>query len=183
MAFKPKGYGDGIGAFELEAILLDNSMTFNVGDVCQSYKTGFGGTPTKAKPLMGIIVGFVGPDGKPIQPSAYVPGTATGTDVTQVVTASNNTTVKTYYALVNTSRNARYSAQVNGTVNTTVNSGRGHVWISVDSDNTNYGRVLETTASRSAQLEFWCISPDVDDSTRLIVQISGSEKQNNSLTP
>ena len=183
MAFQPKGYGIGGAQAELELVLLADSASFSVGEAIEAYSTGYGKNPVKAKPALGIIVGFVNQYGAPLQPTAYSAGSATSTDVQSVTTTSSNVSGQLIWALVNTSVTQKYSVTVNGTVNTTTNSGRGHLWVSVDSDNTSYGRVLESLCSRTAVKEWYVVSTDSSDTTRFVVQLAGSEKLASALTP
>lgn len=183
MAFQPKGYGIGGAQAELELVLLADSTSFAVGNAVEMYSTGYVKNATKAKPTLGVIVGFVNQYGAPLQPTAYSAGSATSTDVQSVTTSASNVSGQIVWALVNTSVTQKYSVTVNGTVNTTANSGRGHLWVSVDSDNTSYGRVLESTCSRSAVLDWYVVSTDSSDTTRFVVQLAGSEKHAVALTP
>lgn len=175
MAFQPRGFGAGASSPELEAVLLADSTTFVVGNSVESYSTGYLKNGVKAKPQLGIIVAFVDKYGNPLPPTAYSAGSATSSDVQSITTSSSNVSGTIYYALVNTSRDQKYSVTVNGTLGTTVNSLRGHFWIATDSD-TSVAQVLETSATRTAYKEWYAVAVDSADSTRLIVQLAGSEK-------
>ena len=79
--------------------------------------------------------------------------------------------------MVDTNQNSKYSAQVNGTLGTTASSNLPGCYIDVDSDNTTYTRLLESTAVRSGfKGNFYSHGLDPNDSTRLIVSIHNSEK-------
>ncbi len=181
--FQPRGFGNGASSPELEVVLLADSTTFNVGDAVESYSTGYLKRGTKAKPTLGILVAIVDKYGNPLPPTAYAAGSATSSDVASVTTSSSNVSGTIYYGLVNTSRDQKYSADVNGTIGTTANSDRGHGWIILDSDNSNFGKVLETGFSRTAVKEWYVVGVDSADTTRLIVQLAGSEKISSALTP
>lgn len=177
MAFIPANPGTGTDHSAQELVLLGNSVTLNVGDTLETESTGYGLHATAATPFLGVIVAFVNFYDAPLTPTAYAAGTATGTTVDSVVTASNNTTTKTYYAVVETSTKVQFSAAINGTLGTTVSSTLRGCRIDVDSANSNYGRLLETTATRtvSTLASFYSHGVDPNDSTRLIVSIAAPE--------
>lgn len=180
MAFLPKNPGTGTDHSALCRVIIANSATVAVGEVVKLDSSGFVTNGSAAAPVLGIVVGFQTPQGTPVLPTAYTPGTATGTDIQSVTAASDNQTVAMVYAVVETSTQKQYSCDVNGTLGTTTASSQFGGWIDVDSANTNYGRVLETTHTRTAGTasNFFCWGVDPSDSTRLIVSIASSLKNN-----
>ncbi len=178
MSFIPVSPGTGVEHSELINVIVGNSITMSVGELVKLDTTaGFATNGTAGIAVFGICVGFQDASGKPLSPSAYVPGTATGSDVQTFVAASDNQTVAKTVAIIDASRSKKYSAQVNGTMNTTVNSNRIGARVDVDSADSHYDRVLETTATRtdSTIANFFSYGVDPNDSTRMIVSISASQ--------
>lgn len=178
MAFKPFSPGTGVDHSDMVEVVIANSITINVGEVVQSNSSGFLTNGLAAGGILGIVVGFVQNNDTPIPPAAYAAGTATQTNVTQVIAASNNQTVAQQKALVETSTAKKWSAQVNGTIGTTAASGKIGARIDIDSADTNYDRVLESTATRTAGTvaNFYIWGVDSADSTRAVVSIAASER-------
>lgn len=183
MAFLPKGtmFGTDHPAFPPAPGIIANSATVALDEAVKLSSTGYVTNATADDAVWGIVVGFAKADGTPINPSAYVAGTATGTDVTSVVAASDNETVNKYVALVNVSPFQLYSVNVNGTLGTTADSptatdGSIGGWINVDSAGSNYTRVLESTYSRTDGQDnnFFVWGVDPADTTRYIVSIANS---------
>lgn len=175
----------GLNPASLVRRIVKNSVTLNVGDCVLSYAAGVADVGLAGAPILGIVIGFENNDGSPIRPTQVTKGTtAYNGSVTQLVADSDNQTVAKKLAVICADQNVTWSAQVNGTINTTVSSGLPGFGIDVDSANTNYARVLETTATRTAATitNFWCVgngqgsSTDPNDSTRLLVRISASEQ-------
>ncbi len=164
--------------------IIKNSVTLNVGDCVLSYAAGVADVGVAGAPILGIVVGFENAGGAQIQPAQVTKGTTAYSGVVnQVVAASDNQTNAKQVAVICADPSVRWSAAVNGTINTTVSSGLPGFGIDVDSANTSYGRVLETTATRTAATitNFVCAgnavgtSTDPADSLRLLVNISASE--------
>ena len=188
MALTPLKAGTSVEHAEIEPVIIANSVTLNVGDLVQVATSGATqGFATPAEKLLGalgVVVGFANTYDAPLTPDSYAPGTAAGTDVQQVVAAANNQTVAQKVALVNVSTRTKYSAQVNGTLGTTNSSPtaaskRIGGYIDIDSDNTSYGRVLESTytaarSKTSGGSNFFVWGVDPNDSTRLIVSLCNS---------
>jgi len=167
----------------LDIVLLNNSTTFTVGDVTELYTNGYLTNGAAAVPIKGVIHSFIegGYSAKPSLPEVkgtHTAGSTNTSDVSSVTTAADNTTTEKYWAFVDTSRNSLYSAEVNGTLGTTNNSNLPGTKIDVDSANSDYGRVLETTATRTVgtPANFYSHGLDPEDSTRLIVSIALSEE-------
>lgn len=176
MALEFKRTIGGIGR-KLELVLLANSQTVEVGDVIQTYSAGKGTLGAAATPLLGVVHALCDSKGMPLQVSDPVAGTASGSDVRSQATS----TTGTYYALVDVSKDSIYSASVSGTLGTTGSSTLRGCWIDVNSAGTEYGQLLESTASRTAHsangtmCNFYSWGVDPDDSTRLLVSIANSE--------
>lgn len=167
------------GTPQLIQVLIKNSITINVGELVKAYVDGYATNGTAAVGNLGIVHGFCYKDGTPVNSvSSPTAGTAASPSVTQVVAASDNQTTQLYWALVDISRETTYSAQVNGTLGTTASSTLLGCRIDVDSAGTNYGRVLETTATRTnaTDANFYSLGLDPQDSTRLIVSCAFSER-------
>jgi len=153
-------------------ILVKTSEVISVGDAVETYTSGTGENGTAALPLKGFVHGFVDAAGLPIVSLDAAAGTANPSAVATV------TGDGTQYMIVDTSLDSLYSAEVNGTIGTTTASDKGGSKIDVDSANTNYGRVLETTNTRTAttKANFYNHGVDPKDSTRLIVSLAKSEE-------
>ena len=171
-------------ARNLETIVIEDSKTIAVGDVVKVYTDGYVSNGVAALPIKGVVhaiaEGGAGSNFATLPPiqGANVAGTANSPATTSIAAGATNTTTKKYWAVVDTSRNSLYSAEVSGTLGTTVNSDLPGVKIDVDSANTDYGRLLETTATRTVgtPANFYSHGVDPQDSTRLIVSIALSEE-------
>jgi len=173
MALKYKRTIGGVGR-KLEQVLLGSSLAFAVGDAVETLSTGVALRATAGAPLLGVIASICDADGLPIKSTNPVAGTASGTDTRSVTTGAANAT---YYAMVDVSNNTIYSADVTGTVGTTVDSELRGCRIDIDSAGSAFGKVLETTATRTEGTEanFYCHGVDPDDSGNILVSIALSE--------
>jgi len=162
----------------LEPALLYNSITVEVGDVVEVYTNGYATNGAAATPVKGIVHAITDTKLLPPEVSSNTPGTASSPATLTVTTAADNTTTKAYYVLVDTSKDSLYSAEVSGTLGTTGSSTLPGCRIDIDSANTDYGRLLETTATRTVATtaNFYSHGVDSNDSTRLIVSIASSEE-------
>ena len=102
--------------------LLDNSETYTVGDCVKSYVSGYAENPAAATPFLGIIHAICDASSNPIVVGSNSAGTAASPATLAVTTAADNTTTETYWALIDTSRDSIYSAEVSGTLGTTNSS-------------------------------------------------------------
>jgi hypothetical protein len=168
----------------LESVIINNSTTVTVGDVVEAYTNGYLTNGTAAVPIKGVVHAIVEGSANqnksslpPIQ-GANVAGTAISPATNAVTTAADNTTTGKYWAIIDTSNHSLYSAEVNGTLGTTNSSNLLGAKIDVDSANSDYGRLLETTATRTVgtPANFYSHGVDPQDSTRLIVSIALSEE-------
>lgn len=183
MAFTAANNG-GFNPSQLTRRIIKNSVTLNVGDAVVSYPTGFADVGVAAAPILGIVIGFENALGQLIRPAQVTKGTTSyPSSVNQVIAASDNQTNKQQVAVVCTDPSVTWSAAVNGTIGATNSSNLPSAGIDVDSADTSYGQVLETTATRTAatltnfvtRASLACTSIDPNDSTRLLVSISCSE--------
>lgn len=177
MAFNPYSPGTGVDHSFLITPIITNSAVISVGDAVKLDTSGFCTNATAGAPILGICVGFMNSSNAPIAPTQYSAGVATSTDVTKVTAASNNQTVSQQVALVETSKFKVWSAQVNGTVGTTAASGRLGAGIDVDSADTNYDRLLESTATRTQTTvtNFVTMGTDPNDSTRILCRLASQQ--------
>jgi hypothetical protein len=154
---------------------LGVSQTFAVGDVIEVYSAGVGTLGVAAQPLLGVIVSFADSKGTPLPKPTLVAGTASGNDVREVTTDASNS--DGYYAFVDISKDTVYSAEVNGILGTTNDSDLPGIRVDIDSANTDYGRLLESTATRTigTPANFYSLGVDSLDSTRLMVTLAMSE--------
>lgn len=161
----------GVGR-KLDLVLLGDNQTVEVGDVIETYTTGKGVLQTAAHHVGGVIAALVDSKGMPIRQANPVAGTASGVDLRSVATSTTGTS----YALVDFSPLSVYSATVNGTLGSNASSTLRGCHIDIDSDP---GKVLETTATRTEGVEanFYSHGVDPNDSTRLLVSIAMSEMQ------
>ena len=182
MAFEYKGTRNGAQR-NLMMVKLYNSITVAVGDVVQVYTNGSATNGAAALPLKGIVHAIVEAENqvKPSLPSVIgssTAGSANASNVQSVTTAVDNTTTGKYWVMVDTSVDSLYSAEVSGTIDTTTNSGDPGGRIDVDSATTDYGRVLETTHTRTigTPTNFYNHGVDPEDSERLVVSLAMSEE-------
>lgn len=178
MSFKMKKTLEG-GSRRPIACVLADSLTFIVGEGMKSYGQTDGSAThaTAAVSVLGVLVGIVDKYGIPIVASAITAGTAADIALTTVTTGASNVTNSTYWGLIDTSRNTVYTTTVSGTLGTTAQSNKRGCRIDIDSANTNYARVLESTATRTigTAANFYSHGLDKDDSTRLLLSIALSE--------
>jgi hypothetical protein len=172
MAFKYKRTIGGTGR-KLEKILLTSSLTFTVGQAVETYTTGIVLTAVAVKHLLGVIVSICDKDGLPFKSTNPVAGTASGTDLRSVTTGAANTT---YYAMVDISKDTVYSADVTGTVGTTVDSELRGCHMDVAAGGLT---LTESTGTRTQGVEanFYCHGVDPDDSGNILCSIAMSEMQ------
>lgn len=178
MAFRPSSPGTGTDHSELTSVIIANSATITLGDAV-AIASGYLTNGAAAAPILGIVVGFTDSAGTPLAPTAYAKGTtAVGSDVTSVVAAADNVTVAKKMAIVETSMDKKWSAEVNGTIGTTNQSNLIGAGIDVDSAGGSYGKILESTSTRTAAtcVNFMTWGLDPADSTRAIVSIACSYK-------
>mgnify|MGYP001256696134 FL=1 len=173
MALKYKRTIGGVGR-KSEQVLLGSSLEFNVGDLVETMSTGVALRGEAGKPVLGVIVSICDADGLPFKSTNPVAGTASGTDTRTVTTGATNAT---YYAMVDVSNNTVWSADVTGTVGTNNDSDLRGCRIDIDSAGSLFGKVLESTATRTEGTEanFYCHGVDPDDSGNLLVSIALSE--------
>ena len=173
MALEFKKSVGGVGRKLSEPILLANSQTVQVGDVIETYTTGEGVLGTAAHFLLGVVVSFVTADGMPIKQDNPVAGTASGVDARTVATSTTGVT----YAIVDVCANTVYSAAMSAAAGTTASSDLRGCHIDINSAGSEYGEVLETTATRTegAEANFYSHGLDTDDSSRMLVSIAMHE--------
>lgn len=161
-----------------EIVVLNNSTTFYIGDVVESYTAGSASLCAAGESVLGVIEAFgVGDPMLPESKGGNVAGAANTSDLRTVTTAADNTTTKKYWALVNSDKSSIFSAEINGTVGTTSDSELRGARLNVDSGNSNYGKLLESSATRTitTQAQFYSFGADPEDTTRLLVRIAKSE--------
>jgi len=132
-----------------------------------------------ATPILGVLVDICDVNGNPIVDSVMTAGTAKSSKVTSVATS----TTDTYYGHVDASRFTKFTALVSGTLGTTNESDFAGARIDVDSSNTTYDQLLETTATRTIGTPANFYSHGIDPggpsqalaSANLLVSISMSE--------
>lgn len=161
----------------LQKELLYNSITVAIGDVVERYTNGYATNGAAALPLYGVVHDIIDSVGNPIVTGASTAGSANSTKTSSVTTAADNTTTPVYYVLVDTANTTLYSAEVSGTLGTTNSSNLPGCRIDIDSANTDYGRLLETTATRTigTPANFYSHGVDPDNSARLIVSLAMTE--------
>lgn len=177
--FKRVGSREGRGS-SLVYGKLGNSQTYEVGDVVKSYTNGVVDLAAAATPILGVLVAIVVGERAAIEATGSpVAGTALSSNLATATTGAAN--AENYYGIVETSKNAKFSAEVSGTIGTTVDSELRGAWIDINSAGTEYGQLLETTANRTissatgGMSNFYSHGLDPRDSSRLIVSIANSE--------
>ncbi len=176
MAFQPAS-GSRLDPAFVMPVIMTNSLVYNVGDVVKSYTTGFAVKGVAALPILGVVIGFYSKAGNPLTVPAYTPGVLSLPENESWTADADNETVAQVKAMVYCDPVTRWSAQVNGTIGATNASNLPGGRIDVDSANTNYGRVLESTQTRTVTVpaNFYNWGTDPNDSTRLIVSIADWE--------
>jgi hypothetical protein len=129
----------------------------------RSYVAGIAEVAVAARPVLGVVVGVVDSMGLPVDPDS-------GTLDTYTV-ASDNQTVGLKKAVVMMSKDAIFSADVDGTIGTTNTSNLRGCTLDITDENS----VAETSALRNASGQLYSHGVDPEDSTRLLVSIMESE--------
>lgn len=163
MAFLYRRTASGVGHPNTTDVLIKNSATIQIGDVVRSYVAGVCEVNIAAKPSLGVVVGVVDADGLPVDPDS-------GTLDTYTV-ASDNQTVGLKRAQVILSKDAVFSADVDGTIGTTNTSNLRGCTIDLTDENS----LAETSALRNASGQFYSHGVDPEDSGNLLVSIMESE--------
>ena len=161
---------------QLVLVTLGASTTFTIGDLVESMTTGVALPADAASASLGVIVGLADASGAPLRsPDVTRSTVAYSGTVDSVLTDGTNSTG--IMAQVCFDQSVKWSAEVNGTIGTTNDSQLRGCGIDIDSANSNVGRVLETTATRTAATitNFYSHGVDPSDATRLLVSISCSE--------
>jgi len=181
MTFDYRGSKNGGATRNLVPVVINDSITVVPGQAVETYSVGYANSTTAAQPMAGIVHSIVrGNAGYlPEVTAEHTAGAANTSDKTTVTTAADNTTTKKYAAFIDFSEDSLYSAEVSGTVGTTVDSELRGARIDVDSANTTYTRLLETTATRTigTPAQYYSHGTDPEDATRLIVSLGMSEQR------
>ncbi len=143
---KPKGSTGG-NRGQLVFKKLADSLTFAIGETLKGYDQDDNEVAKglAATPILGILMGITDSVGNPIVTSAITPGTVKSSKVSSVATGTSDT----YYGFVEASRFVKFSATVSGTLGSTNESDFAGARIDVDSSNTTYDQLLESTATRT----------------------------------
>lgn len=174
------------GSYSVEKMVyvLKASTAFTIGDAVLSYSQTDNSitVAAAATPLLGVLTGFVDVFGNAYPVSALAAGTALSTVLSTKTTSATNVSSPDCFGEVTIGQNVRWSAAVNGTLGTTGNSDKKGCGIDVDSSNTSYGRLLESTATRTftTPTNFYSEGVDPRVSTRLIVTLREDERTNDS---
>jgi len=126
---------------------LGNSITAAIGMCMKTYDQD-GGKATygvAAQPILGILHQITDASYNPIVNATHTPGTAKRSIVASQATGTGGT----YYCFIDASRFSRFATTVSGTLGTTNYSDDPDCRIDVNSANTTYTEVLETTATRT----------------------------------
>jgi hypothetical protein len=172
MALNYVGSRNGAQRNLTDPIVITNAHVVSVGDAVEVYSAGTAGNPTAAQPIKGIVAAITDSQGLPILQGANTAGSA-NSPATTTVTADT-----TQYVLIDTATSSLYSAEVSGTLGTTNSSGTVGARVDIDSANTDYGQLLESTATRTigTPANFYVHKTDPNDSTRLIVSLAIPEE-------
>ena len=172
----------GVGHPATVSVVIDNSDDVQIGDAVKCLNGNLEKlAATSSQSVFGVIVDIVDKNGNSVFGSIAELGTASLSSTNPlsgtVTVASNNETVDLIAAKVVVDKNARFSVDVTGTVNTTVSSTKPGAYLNCDDENS----VDETTATRTAGTarQFYSWGADPNDTTRLIVSINASEVYNN----
>ena len=181
MSFNYVGSKNGGSNRNLVAVTVGNSKTVAVGEVIASYIAGSADNGAAALPILGVVHAIIRGDAGdlPEVKAEHTAGSTNTSDLQTVTTAADNTTTLKYSVFVDVSEDSLYSAKVSGTLGTTVSSTLRGCKVDVDSANTNYDQLLESTATRTigTPANFYSHGTDKEDSTRLIVSIAMGEQR------
>lgn len=156
---------------------LKTNTTFTVGEWVKSYDqdSNLIDKSVAATPLLGVLTAITDKYGTPLVSVDSTPGTAKSSAVLSKATGSTIT----YFGKVDRSRFSKYSITVSGTLGTTNESDFPDARLDIDSANTTYDQLLETTATRTigTPAQFLSHGVDPDASTRLIVSMAMSQDE------
>lgn len=172
MALEYKGSRNGGGRTITQPIVIKTDDVVSVGDAIRTYVAGIAEVPAAAVPVKGVVVAITDAQGLPLAKGTRTAGSV---DIPDVVTATGD---GTQFVQIDTNVNSLYSAQVNGTIGTTGTSNLPGAKLDIDSANTDYGRLLESTATRTigTPANFYSHGVDPLDTTRLIVSLAMPEE-------
>lgn len=156
-------------------VKLGDSQTVEVGDFVEVYQNGVATLATAAQPILGAIKSICDSKGLPISTATRAAGSVDVSGITSVATSTGGT----YYAWVEQDEETVYSVPVSGTLGTTTSSNLEGGKIDVDSANTEYGQLLETTHTRtiSTPANFYSLGVDPKNSSNLLVKVAMSERR------
>jgi len=151
------------------------SQTYSVWEVIETYTTWEWNNWVAATPVKWIIMWIWKWFEAIPNFNNTIPWTANPVDLKTVTTDWTNS--DEYFVFVETSTSALYSVDVNWIIWTTADSDKLWCRIDVDSANTDYWTVLETTATRTVATaaNFYSHWVDEEDNTRLVVSIAFPE--------
>lgn len=146
MSFNSKGSTGGNRSHLIFKKLAD-SLTFVVGGVVKGYDQDENEVAhgVAAQPILGVLNDISDSNGNPIVDSTITAGTAKSSKLSSIATGTSDT----YYGYIEASRFVKFSALISGTLGTTNQSDFAGARIDVDSSNTTYTQLLETTATRT----------------------------------
>lgn len=159
----------------LRHVIIDNSDTIALGDVVK-LRNGNVEVAAAGDAVSGIVVDLVDKNGSSIFGSVAIVGTSTvsGSEFSgNVVVAADNETVDLIAAVIEMSPYAIYSAEQDGTMNTTLASNKLGGWIDLIDEDTLDETSHTRTVGTSGQFKNWGVDPD--DSARMLVSIAEHE--------
>lgn len=144
--------------------LIKNSATVQIGDMVTMNDAGFIARVAETEPVLGVVIGVAQKAGIIVEPDSGTTDTFT--------MASDNQTVAMKYAIIDVSPYTIYSANVTGTIGTTVASGRPLAWCDV----TDQNDIKETSCSRTitAGGQVLSLGTDPDNTARLLCVLNES---------
>jgi hypothetical protein len=159
--FKYNLHGTSSGA--VRQIIIASSQTISVGDLVLINNSGFVSVATAGNPIFGVVVALVDVNGVDMENSRVTKdGTYTASTRTYVASASNQTGAK-FSAVVNSDKNAVWSAQPDAAIGTTTSSGNS-AFLGSYTDIISAGQPDENNAGNSfataAQLFIHGVDPD-----------------------
>lgn len=177
MAFKYRKNLNGNSQPAMIRVIIDNSDAVERWDAVKCLNGNLELlAATSSQSVFGIVNDIVDKNGNSVFGSLAVLGSATVSG-NVVTVAGTNETVDLIAADVIIDKNAVFSVDVTGTVNTTVSSAKPGAYLNCDDENS----VDETTATRTpgTARQFYSLGQDPQDTTRLLVLINASEVYNN----
>lgn len=151
----------------LEKKIITNSAVIRVGEAV-NIESGFADSAGAGEAIYGVVAGIVGPNGEVLRNN----GASSDFDpIGDYTAASDNQTVGKVSVLIQTSKDAIYSAPADATLGTTTGSNLAGYRM----DHTAGGLTLDESTAVTTAAQWVSHGVDPEDSTKVLVSIYESQ--------